>query len=359
MTPWRDRNQPDIRFLFGMTSPAAKAIVVFYSAAAALVAVSSRGGTSEFWPIAIAVLVVTLGAAALIRIPGDPLPTAPTLALTATGPVALGLVLAVLPIPMANPLQLWPLASVTAIYAFLGVRGRPWFAWLGMVSTIATCALWAEVTGQGAAYGLGISVINAAPLLMSTFFVYTLRPAARDIFALREQTTRRAAAEAADSAVLEERDRQLSRLDDKARPLLERIAAGHPLSADERLACRLLEAHLRDSVRAPALSDRSVITAASGARARRVEVTLLDDGAMNAAPVQAREQFLDRVAEVLARADEGAVTVRVLPPGRAAMATVLCSDALGVRRTEFGHDGHPVRAAGRFGDDPTESPVTT
>ncbi|MGW6696015.1 hypothetical protein ACWF62_19850 [Rhodococcus sp. NPDC054953] len=327
-----------------MKSPAANAIVAFYAATVVLLAVTSRAGVSSFWPIAAAAVIVTLAAVALIRVPGDPMPLVPTLLTTATGPVTVALVLAVLPIPIANPLQLWPLGAVTAIYAFMGVRGRTWFAWLGMLSTIGTCVVWSTLTGQGAAHGLARSVINIAPLLMATFFAYTIRPAARDIFELRAQTTRRAAAEAADTAVLEERDRQLRRLDEQARPLLDRIAAGESLDESERLACRLLEAHLRDSVRAPVLSDRAVVVAARDARARGVEVTLLDDGAMNFVADDARRRFFDHVACELSAATAGGVTVRILPPGRAASATVLCSTADVVRRTEFGTDGRPLRA---------------
>ncbi|MGW5071717.1 hypothetical protein [Rhodococcus sp. NPDC004095] len=342
MTSSDRRDTRDVRSLIGMTSPAANAIVAFYVATAVLMAVVSLDGVSAFWPIAVAVAVVGLGAVALIRVPGDPMPLGPTLALMASGPVAIALVLGVLPIPVTSPLQTWPLGAVTAIYAFMSVRGRTWFAWLGMLSTIATCVVWAALTGQGFAHGLAMSVINLAPLLMSTFFAYTIRPSARDIFELRMQTTRRAAAEAADSAVLDERDRQLRRLDEQARPLLARIAAGEPLDEDARTACRLLEAHLRDSVRAPALSDPAVIVAAREARARGVEVTLLDDRALDGAPVDARRRFFDHVSAELTDAVDGSVTIRILPPGRAAAATLLCSTPDGVRRTEFGRDGRPL-----------------
>ncbi|EME16692.1 hypothetical protein [Rhodococcus triatomae] len=342
MSPERLRGARDVRALIGMTSPAAKAMVALYAAACVLLAVVSRSGVSAFWPIGLALLVCVLGAVALIQVPGDPVPLGYSTALAATGPVVCGLVLGVLPVPVSSPLQLWPLGAVTAIYAFMGVRGRTGLAWLGMLATITTCVVWATLTGQGPAYGLAMSAINVAPLLMSTLFAFTIRPAARNIFALREQTTRRAAAEAADSAIIEERDRQLGRLDELARPILEHIAAGEPLDEQERLACRLLEAHLRDSVRAPILVDPAVVAAARAARARGIEVVLLDDGGMDSAASSVRRRFLDSVAGALSGADEGKVTVRVLPPDRAVLATVLCSSPRGDHRTEFGTDGHAV-----------------
>ncbi|TQF69459.1 hypothetical protein FK531_09795 [Rhodococcus spelaei] len=328
--------------MVGMQSVAARLLVSFYSLTFLVVAAASSEGITAYGPMLLAVVIVTVGAVALVRVPGDPLPLYPTLAMTAIGPVACALVLGVLPIPVSSPLQMWPLGAVTAIYAFMGVRGRTAFAWLGMVATITTCVVWSTLTGQGAAHGLAISVINLAPLLMATFFAFTIRPSALAVFRLREQTTRRIAAEAADTAVLEERDRQLSRLDELARPQLERIGSGDNLDEDERLACRLLEAHLRDLLRAPGLSDPAVDAAARAARGRGVEVILLDDKAMDHSSADTRARFLGSVAAELTSATDGAVTVRVLPPRRASMATILVSGADGVRRTEFDHAGRPA-----------------
>src|SRR5690606_5010959 len=121
-------------------------------------------------------------------------------------------------------------------------------------------------------YGLSVTLINIAPLLMATFFGLTIRPAARDIFLLREEGTERAAAEAAHRAVLDERDRQLVGLDSLVRPLLERLADPRALTDAERRACGLLEAQLRDSLRARSLAVPMVTAAARAARGRGVDV---------------------------------------------------------------------------------------
>ena len=336
------RDDQDVRALIGMQSPAARGLVAFYAATFALLAVASRDGIDTFWPVALGVAVVSMCAVILVRMPGDPLPLGSTWALTASGPVTCALVFSVLPVPVTSPMQTWPIAAVTVLYTFMGVRGRTWYAWLGLAATILTCVVWTTLTGRGAVAGVAMSIINLAPLAMSAFFAYTVRPSAADIFALREQTTAQVAAEAADTAVLDERDRQLRRLDAQARPLLDRIASGDPLSDDERLTCRLLEAHLRDSVRAPALIDPAVVDAARAARARGVEVILLDDHAADDADDATRRRFLDHVATELNAAGTGTVTVRVLPPGRAAMATILCSTDADTRRVEIGPDGRPV-----------------
>lgn len=335
----------DIRELLGMQTKAATVIVWFFVLTFLLLALVTAEGVSTLWPVTLALLAVTAAAVAVVRVAGDPLPLRPTLALAAVGPVSCALVLAVVPVPIDSALQTWPLSASTAIYTFMCVRGRTWYAWLGLLATIGTCMTWSTLTGQGPAEGVSMSAINLAPLLMATFFAYTMRPDAHAIFRLRDQATRRVAARAADSAVLEERDRQLRRLDELARPLLERIGTGVELDAEERLACRLLEAHLRDSLRAPGLTHPAVVASARAARARGVEVILLDDRGMDSATAEVHERFVTAVANELDAARDGAVTVRVLPPGREAAATVLASGGFAVRRVEFGADGRPTEPA--------------
>ncbi|QSE87885.1 hypothetical protein JWS13_04515 (plasmid) [Rhodococcus pseudokoreensis] len=337
----------DVRELLGLRSTAAKTVVAAYVLTFLLVSTTTSPGPGALLAELAAWLIVSVGAAALILVPGDPLPTWTSAALTVSGPIAVTLVLAVVPVPIDGLLQLWPLAASTAIYTYMCVRGRTLLAWAGMAATLSSCVLWAARTGQGASYGIGISAINLAPLLMATFFAWTIRPAARRIFDLREQTTIRVAAQAADTAILDERDRQLRRLDDLARPLLERISVAEHLTDDDRLACRLLEAHLRDTLRAPALVAPGVVTAVRAARARGVDVIMLDDHGMNTTPTDVRDRIHTAVADTLAATTHGTLTIRVLPPHRHALVTILRSDHDDVARVEFGHDGHRLTRPNR------------
>lgn len=340
-TVTRPEEVRDVRELLGLRTPAATGLVVAYVATFAIVAwttVPAGGAGPEF----LAWLAVSVGAAAIIRAPGDPLPVPWTVYLTSVGPIAAGLVLAVVPVPVDGTLQLWPLAASTAIYTYMCVRGRTLWAWAGMAAMIATCMVWAENTGQTAAYGLSISAINLAPVAMSTFFALTIRPAARGIFALRSETIARTAAEAADIAALNERDRQLALLDDLARPLLYRLSDSPQLTEQDQRACELLEAQLRDSIRAPALTDPWITIAARAARSRGVEVVLLDDHGLTTTPDRARERVLAAVVDALERAATGTLTIRILPPRRHALATIVYSTPDRIARFEYGHDGHPT-----------------
>ncbi|GCE39588.1 hypothetical protein Rhow_003112 [Rhodococcus wratislaviensis] len=332
----------DVRDLLGMRTRAAHLMVGFYGAACSLLAVSMLTSVSHGWPVVLASSLCTAGAIALVSAGGDPLPARYTAALTMIGPVSSALVLAVVPVPVANTLQMWPFGAATAIYTFMCVRGRTLCAWIGLTATVTTAAVWASLTGQGAGYGISVSVINIAPLLMSTVFAFTIRPLGKAIFTLRQQSTQRAATEAAASAILEERDAQLDRLDELARPLLERIASGTELSADELLACRLLEAHLRDGLRAPGLTDGITAAAARAARTRGVEVVMLDDRGMVNADAAVGRRLRAEVGGHLDGIVAGTVTVRVMPPGRSILATILVNDGDDVRRLEFDHEGRRI-----------------
>lgn len=332
----------DVRALLGMHTAAARFIVAFYALTYTVLAVTSTEGVRSMWPIAATVVLMTVGAFLLIVVPGDPLPVPAAIALAATGPIAVALVFPVLPVPVASPLQTWPLGAATALYTFMCVRGGTAWAWAGSIGMIGACVVWAAATGQGAVHGIAISIINLAPLLMSTFFAYTIRPAATAIFQLRRQSTTRTEATAAASAVLAERDAQLRRLDALARPLLERIASGESLAAEQRLACQLLEAHLRDTLRAPALARPAVAAAARAARGRGVDVVLLDDRGMDGTDAGVQELLVASVADRLDAVAAGSVTARILPPGRNALATVLVNSGGELQQVEFGHDGRPM-----------------
>ncbi|WP_280385976.1 hypothetical protein [Nocardia wallacei] len=121
--------------------------------------------------------------------------------------------------------------------------------------------------------------------------------------------------------------------------MLERIAAGDDLTGTERHESRLLEAELRDSLRAPALTTAALAAATRGARGRGVEVLLLDDGGLSEAADGLVSTVLDTAAQQLDKANAGSITVRILPPGRHVLATILVDGPSEMRRIEIDHEG--------------------
>lgn len=330
----------DIRDLIGMRSRFARGLVALYIFACFLCAGSTLQGVVTAWPIFLAALLCSIGAVVLITTAGDPMFVRHAVPVATLGPASCGLVFSVIPAPVANSLQTWTLGMSVVLYTVMCVRGRIALAWAGLGTTIAITIYWAVETGQGAGYGIAFGVLNAAPLLMSTFFALTLRPLSRSIFELRDQSTSRVASEAAAAAVLEERDSQLRHLDEMARPLLERTVAGPELDEDDVLSCILLEAELRDSLRARGLAHSSLRAAVRAARGRGVTIVLLDDHVGVDLHPDVRDAVAMSATEHIDMIQSGSATVRLLPAGRPALATMLV-DSEETYRVEYEHDGRP------------------
>ena len=73
-------------------------------------------------------------------------------------------------------------------------------------------------------------------------------------------------------------------------------------------------------------------------RNRGVEVVLLDDHGMDGADPAVRDRIHASIVRELTAITRGKVTIRILPPRRTAMATMLV-DTEDVRRIEFDHNG--------------------
>ena len=329
----------DITAILGMHTPAAKGVVAVYIVAITIVAIETRQGISSFWPVAAGVVVLAAGTIALITVPGDPLPMPVTWALVAAGPVACALMLSVMPVPFEVPLQGWTHGAGATILCFMAVRGRWISAWWGLLGMALVYGLWAEFTDQGFLFGAQMVVIDAGPLAMATLLSFTLRPIGKAVFDLRDAATARIAALSAARAATEERDARLRQLDEMARPLLERIATAEEFTPQEAATYELVEANLRDRLRAPALTSPEIDAAARLARARGVEVILIDDHGMDATPADVTQVLRARIIETLRDAHDGEICVRILPPARSALASIYVHDRAGTRRITFDHAG--------------------
>lgn len=358
----------DVRDILSMRSPAAVFLVTSFALTCLLMGIWNDDGVHQLWLVILGALVAAAAEFAVMYLPGDPLPHWAGALLAVTSPLIALLVVTQLPVPLHNAQQTWFFGSTTAFLTFMCVRGAIGWAWLGLATRMSVFVGWSAVTGQSALGAFGQTAVDIAPLLMATFFAYTVRPTARSIFALREQANLSAASEAASAAILEERDAQLDRLDVIARPLLEVIASGRVLTAAEQDDCRLLEARLRDRLRAGLLIDDAVADAAREARRRGVTVVMLDDGGLDDSSFSVRAAARSAAKSALALARSGTVSARVLPPGRSMVATILVNDGDAEYHVEVDRDGvvHSDQFATEGNGDPTtlglqgsDSAVTT
>ena len=335
-----------VRSLLGMTTRAAWAVLVLFLVSKTVQVIMVSGDVHPRWPSIVLLIVLALGGLALLAAPGDPLPWPIAAAMVVTVPVLLYVVFTTTPAPTTAPQQTWPLGMVAATCIYLSIRGRTGAAWALMIACTVACVVWTVTTDQGIGAAGRLMATTVAGLVAATLFSLTIRPAVRNIYELRNRSVQSNAAQVAALAVLEENREQMRYLDAEVRPTLNRIARPEPLTDTEREHCRRLEESLRDRLRAPVIAaDKGASGAAARARARGVEVVMVDAHGLDDVPAQVRSSVLAGCARALDSAATGSVVVRVLPPGRALLATVVIDPGIAGTepvRLEFAADGEPV-----------------
>ncbi|MFN3866637.1 MAG: hypothetical protein ACK4MD_07980 [Demequina sp.] len=328
------------RLLFLNTVPA-RALVALFIVANAVFTIATAQVLVNPWAAYVAMLLVNASAVLLARTHPDPFPARDTAIVVATVVVSSALISYALPDNGDVGRATWHLGSNTWLLFFLALRRRGWFAWLGMALMVAVTAAWGASAGRGAMTGLTMLDAHIGMLLVGTLFALTLRRTSARINALNERSVRSAADAAASDAARHVRRARVTELAEVAVPLLEQIAAGREADGTMRQEFALAEALLRDSVRGRSLAVPAIVEAASQARRRGVEVTLLDDRGSAPGDGEVLSRMVDAIVASLAAAHGGRVTVRLLPAGRPAALTVVAADGDAVERVTLAEDGYP------------------
>ena len=217
----------------------------------------------------------------------------------------------------------WYFGSAAVALFYVCLRGRIVLAWLGFLPVAVVLALWGATTEIGLLGALELVARQTPIIIVGTLFAAGLRRTGDDIDTFTAESSARAVAEAASIATTRERENRLTALGQLATPLLERIATGAEPSAADRLEYSLAEAELRDGLRARSLLLPGVTAAAREARRRGIEVVLLDDSDPALLSAVELGRAVTAVLDALARAKDGRLTARLLPPGRDAIATIV------------------------------------
>lgn len=217
----------------------------------------------------------------------------------------------------------WPLYMAGIIEINLCLKGRPRPAILihvGVAAALALRAWQVDGTQVSAAPALGSYVPMFLVALLIALYV---RPTVGEIAALRDAGETAGRATAVAVAVVDARNERLDWIDRTAGPWLRRIASGTGLDDEDRRTCLLLEASIRDVLRAPGLTGPELDGIVERARRRGVEVVLLDDGALTSSPPEARAALRALIAGLVDTTTSGRVTARIGPPDRDEVATIL------------------------------------
>ena len=110
-------------------------------------------------------------------------------------------------------------------------------------------------------------------------------------------------------------------------PLLTQIADGKAPTPELCSQAYLLEAELRDEIRAPFFTGTSIVTSAQAARRRGTEVILLDDSGDNTTiDDRARANAVNYVTKLLDLTQSNRVVIRLNPPRRPTLLTIVTDD---------------------------------
>jgi hypothetical protein len=315
-------DEPESIFaLLGLSLPVARAVLIFFILVHAILAFAD-GGTADDLALEVpAFVAVSIAAYALIGDAGRRMTKRRALWILALCTITMVLMAFRLQGNDERPFAHWHLGAITLVLLVMALRGRIGLAWLGYFVMAGVTVSWAVLCDLGVPAGIALVIRHAGTLLAGTLAAASLNRTARKLAALNRERTLRVAQEATQTAAIGERKAQLDRINALARPALERLANPHVPGEAERADCLLVEAGLRDAMRARSLCLEPLTSAARNARSRGVEVILLDDSGDQPPP------GIDALTVLLAReldaVPSGRFTARLLPAGRADLATIV------------------------------------
>jgi hypothetical protein len=306
----------DVSRLLGLHTDGAHLVMGMVIVSNAVFTFATANVLDHPWASYVALVIVCFGVVLIGRPYPDPYPLPLTLVLLGIITVSTLLVSYALPDGLDVGRATWHLGANTWLIWFLILRRRVLLAWLGGLIMVSITLAWAQLSGWGVLWGLRLAQSQIALMVVATLFGRSLRRTAQRINELTERSVGASAVAASANAAQEIRVQRAAELASTAVPLLDRIASGAAISDADRAEFARVEAHLRDSVRGRSLMMPIVVGAVGRARERGVEVALLDDrGSELPSPVAMAEIGI-RLAAALDRVDVGAVTIRLLPPGR-------------------------------------------
>ena len=219
------------------------------------------------------------------------------------------------------------------------MRGRPVYAWAGSAATTLATAYWVISTGRPLLMIFTYMLGHYFTLISWHGVAHLSTRATTQIAATQRETARLQAQQHAH----EEADRimtsRMASVRQRVTPLLTQIANGKAPTPELRSQAYLLEAELRDEIRAPFFTGTSIVTSAQAARRRGTEVILLDDsGDTTTIDDQVRTNAVNYVTKLLDLTQSHRVVIRLNPPRRPTLLTIVTDDT----RYQLDRQGTPM-----------------
>lgn len=282
------------------------------------------------WPVFVAqVLAVAATWLALRRLWRNPLPLASGIAVLVLLSGATLLVQAVLPIGRWPGYATWYSSVVMVLLIVLLFRGQQVVAWIGVAAFIAESLYWAFTHGLGFGEVVRVSFGPVSWMIVAQLVSGWLVDIGDRVQRAKQSSysANQAIAESYSKLVL--RDIWLRQLRGQVGPLLETLAnPDAPLSDADLEACVSLERRLRDGLRAANLLSDGTQDIVEAARARGVDVTLVDSRG-SALPEVVQKALRQSLASLLSDRTVKRVVARAAPEGYDDVVTILTVRANG------------------------------
>jgi hypothetical protein len=216
----------------------------------------------------------------------------------------------------------WPLGAMTFLLFVLALRGRRSYAWIGFVALAIVSIAGALIDNADVVKVIYDVARQSATLLIGTLFAIVLRRATQTITSLHNAQVSRAAVAATSATAARDRDEQNHRLEQDARPALERIIASAPFTTEDLRQFDLLAENLRGGTQESGSGGTPIAAAVRAARVRGLNVTFVDEGG---SPLTAEErgQVENALMPLLTELDRGSITVRLSADGSEEIATIV------------------------------------
>lgn len=293
------------------------------------------GAFAELSLVRILPYAVLIVGGCLLGAPGNQPLSAPR----AVGVVVAALVADVLVLRALTVVQdSWLLSLAYYLVALLIARGNSIIGGIGAAVTLGYGLAWAVLSRVAPDAILELLTVPLIAIVAGVIWRLVLRQVVVRERVHRAEAVRGERQARVDAEAVEASRRELAEIARQAEPLLDRIVAGEPLG-ELRADLRATEGAIRDRISSPGLRGAVLADAIAACRRAGVDVLLLGE---HASEVPLSPDCVEAVGALIAEAGSGRVTVRILPPGREAAASVVHEGEDGVRRTMIGADGAVV-----------------